>query len=67
MEKVNDNITSTKVEEEKFEKVIRTADPKLLSLGSASSELLLRETIRDQKRQIEELQRKLQNLDSSNL
>jgi hypothetical protein len=68
MENVNKNLAATKKEEAKFEKVIKAADPKLLSLGNAESELLLRQTIKDQKREIQELQRKLQNLevDSSN-
>ena len=66
MHNVHHNLTTVKVEEEKFEKVIKAADPKLLSLGNAQNELLLRETIREQKREIEELQRKLQNLDKSN-
>ena len=66
MHNVHHNLASVKSAEEKFEKVIKAADPKLLSLGNAQSELLLRETIRDQKREIEELQRKLQDLDKSN-
>ena len=68
MENVHTKINKTKAEEAKFEKVIKAADPKLLSLGNAQNELSLRQTIIDQKREIEELQRKLQNLevDSSN-
>ena len=68
MRNVKHNIDETKITESKFEKVIKAADPKLLSLGSAQNEILLRQTIIDQKREIEELQRKLQNLevDSSN-
>ena len=66
MENVHTKIKETKAEEAKFEKVIKEADPKQLSLGSAQKELQLRQTIIDQKREIEELQRKLQNLEVDN-
>jgi len=66
MHNVHHNIAYVKAEEEKFEKVIKAGDPKLLSLGNAQSELKLRETINEQKREIEELQKKLQKLDKPN-
>lgn len=62
LENVKKELEEAKNEDADFRKVIESADPQLLSIGSAEEQRELRKTIREQREQIEELQKKIRSL-----